>query len=187
MLDATTIYTAPDLPPAPLNPSAPKWRALWTRSHSEQLVHDQLAAQGFSPFLPKVAVWSRRGGVRHLIHVPMFPGYLFLQHEMGKTAYLKVCQARGLVRVLGERWDRLAEIPADEIGPIRILSEAGEPALPHPYLKEGRRVRVIRGPLTNVEGLLVETRAERGLVVLSIELLQRSVSITIDCTDIEAA
>lgn len=31
----------------------PRWFALWTHSHSEQLVHDQLASKGFSPLLPK--------------------------------------------------------------------------------------------------------------------------------------
>jgi transcriptional antiterminator NusG len=168
-------------------PSPSKWRALWTRSHSEQLVHDQLAAKGFRPFLPKMQVWSRRGGVQHVIDVPMFPGYLFLNHEMDKSAYLKVCQARGLVRVLGERWDCLAEIPDRQIDAIRTVTAAGERVLPHAYLTAGRRVRILRGPLKGVEGSLVQTHATRGLLVLSIELLQRSVSVSVDCTNVEPA
>ncbi len=167
--------------------SPPKWRALWTRSHSEQLVHDQLAAKGFSPFLPKMNVWSRRGGVQHLIQVPMFPGYLFLNHEMDKAAYLKVCQARGLVRVLGDRWDCLAEIPEREISGIQALAASGEHVMPHAYLQEGRRVRIVRGPLAGVEGRLVDTQSERGVLVLSIELLQRSVSVSVDYTSVEPA
>jgi transcription antitermination factor NusG len=150
-------------------------------------VYDQLAARGFTPFLPKMTVWSRRGGVQHLIHVPMFPGYLFLNHELDKAAYLKVCQARGLVRVLGDRWDCLAEIPEREITAIQLLAASGEHILPHPYLQQGRRVRIVRGPLKGVQGVLTDTQSNRGVLVLSIELLQRSVSVSVDCTNVEPA
>jgi hypothetical protein len=58
----------------------PLWYALYTRSHCEQLVRDQLAAKGFHVFLPKIDVWSQRAGKGHLISVPMFPGYRNLSH-----------------------------------------------------------------------------------------------------------
>ena len=62
-----------------------KWYAVWTKSHCEQIVHDQLAAKGFELFLPEIDVWSSRAGTRRLISTPMFPGYLFVHHEMDKT------------------------------------------------------------------------------------------------------
>jgi transcriptional antiterminator NusG len=164
-----------------------KWRALWTHSHSEQLVHDQLASKGFRPFLPKIQVWSRRRGEQRTIQVPMFPGYLFLNHDLDKSAYLKVCQVRGLVRILGERWDRLAEIPDAQIDTVQRVAAAGQRVMPHPYLTEGRRVRIVRGPLCGVQGLLVEADSNAGTLVVSIELLQRSVSVGVDCTDVEPA
>jgi transcription antitermination factor NusG len=172
MNEGTTIQTA----------TAHAWHALWTRSHCEQLVHDQLAAKGFDLFLPTVARWSRRGSVQHLIRTPMFPGYVFLQGEVDKTRYIEVVKARGLVHVLGERWDRLATIPDEEIDAIRRIVDAGVPALAHTYLSEGHRVRITRGPLTDVEGVLVRTKPNRGLLVVSIDLLQRSVAVQVDCT-----
>src|SRR2546428_14118698 len=60
------------------------WHAVWTRSHCEQLVHDQLAVKGFDLFLPRIDQWSRRGGVRRLIRVPLFPGYVCLHGAMDK-------------------------------------------------------------------------------------------------------
>ncbi|MBI2468600.1 MAG: hypothetical protein HYV62_12435 [Candidatus Rokubacteria bacterium] len=159
-----------------------KWYALATRSHCEQLVHDQLATRGFRPFLPWIDVWSRRAGVRHRIRIPMFSGYLFLHQAMDKTSYVEVCKTRGLVRILGERWDRLAEIPVSEIEAIQRLACAGVPALPHPYLREGQRVRITGGPLADVEGILLRTKPNKGLVVPSIDLLQRSVAVEVDCT-----
>src|SRR5262249_51065454 len=82
-----------------------RWYAVWTRSHCEQIVHDQLAAKGFELFLPEVDIWSSRAGARRLISTPMFPGYLFVHHAMDKTSYLEMAKTRGLVKILGEQWD----------------------------------------------------------------------------------
>src|SRR5207245_11325971 len=89
----------------------PPWRVLWTRSNCEQLVHDQLAVKGFDLFLPTAEAWSRRGGVRVRGRVPRFRGYLFLRHAVDKASYLEICKARGLVRILGDRWDRREPVP----------------------------------------------------------------------------
>jgi transcription termination/antitermination protein NusG len=163
------------------------WHAIWTQSHAEQLVFDQLAAKGFTPFLPKLEVWSRRGNLRRIRSVPMFPGYLFLQHTIDKASYVEILKARGVVRILGDRWDRLAIVPASEIEAIRRVAGAGPAAQPHPYLREGRRVRILRGPLSGVEGILLTNRPDKGLLVISIDLLQRSVAVEVDCTLVAAA
>lgn len=163
--------------------NAPAWYVLWTRSHCEQLVHDQLSARGFESFLPKISQWSRRNGLRHLVRAPMFPGYLFLRHDaMDKMSYIEVCKTKGLVRILGERWDHLGTVPSGEIEAIQKVIEAELPAMPHPYLREGQRVRVARGPLANAEGILVKSEPKRGVLVLSVDLLRRSVGVEIDCT-----
>ncbi len=166
---------------------ARKWYALWTKSHCEQMVCDQLAAKGFHAFLPKIEAWSRRGGVRHHIPVPMFPGYLFLHHAMELNSYIEVLKTRELVRVLGDGRDRLAVVPDAEIEAIQKVVQARLPALPYPYLREGQRVRITEGPLTGVEGILVHTKPNKGLLVLSIELFQRSVAVEVDCTFAVAA
>ena len=165
----------------------PKWHALWTHSNCEQLVHDQLAPKGFQVFLPRVQVWSRRGGSRKLVSSPMFPGYLFIRHSMDKTSHVEVLKSRGLVRVLGERWDRLSTIPDDEIDAVRRTVDARLPALPYPFLREGQRMRILHGPLAGVEGILVRGDAHKGLLVLSLELLRRSVAVEIDCTLVAVA
>jgi len=168
-------------------PDAGPWHVLWTRSHSERIVQDQLAGKGFEVFLPEIDVWSRRAGQRHLIRRPLFEGYLFLRHPLDKAAYIEVSKARGLVSVLGERWDRPATVPDREIAAIRSLVEARLPVMSHPYLKEGHRVRIVRGALAGAFGILTRRRPDRGLLVLSIEVLRRSVAVEIDCTAVVAA
>jgi transcription termination/antitermination protein NusG len=165
----------------------PQWYALYTWSHREQLVYDQLTGKGFTALLPKIDIWSRRGGIRHRISIPMFPSYLFLHHFIDKVSYIEICKARGLVRVLGKGWDRLSVVPDDEIDAIKRVLRAKMPAIPHPYLREGQRVRITHGPLTGVEGILVQSKPNKGLLVLSIELLCRSIAVEVDSTLVSAA
>jgi len=163
------------------------WYALWTRSHCEQLVYDQLIAKGFHTLLPKMNVWSRRNGVRRFTLTTMFPGYLFLHHAMDKDSYIAVRKAQGLVGILGERWDRLAVVPEREIEAIQTTMKSSLPVLPHPYLREGQRVRVTHGPLADIEGVLVRTKHNKGRLVISLDLLQQSVAVEIDCTMVVSA
>ena len=163
------------------------WHVLWTRSNCERMVHDQLVVKGFQVFLPTIDVWARRGGERVRARVPLFRGYLFLRYAMDKAAYLDICQARGLVRLLGERWDRLDAVPDSEIGAIEAALRSGLTILPHPYLREGQRVRITSGPLVDVEGVLLESEPGKGVLVISVHLLRRSVAVRLDCTRVEAA
>lgn len=181
-----TITTEAYAREAVVVPTAPTfWCTLWTASHCERQVEEHLARKGFEVFLPTVDIWSRRKSGRRLIQAPMFPGYLFLRHAMDKTAYVEVRKTRGLVRILGERWDRLAVVPDTEVTAIRQVVVSRLRTLPHPYLQEGRQVWIRRGPLAGVAGILRQIDAGKGLLVLSVNLLQRSVAVVVDCTDVD--
>jgi len=117
----------------------------------------------------------------------MFPGYLFLPPPRDKQEFIEVRKAHGLVALLGQGWDRPALVPSRDIEAIHRLSESSQAALPHPYLKEGTRARIDRGPLVGLEGILVRSDPGKGLMVLSVDLLQRSVAIEVDCTMVSAA
>src|SRR5256885_5445994 len=166
---------------------SPAWHVLWTKSNFEQLVHDQLAGRGFETFLPKINVWSRRAGQRQLVRRPMFPGYLFLRNPLDKDTYIEVRKARGLVTVLGETWERPAVVPDRETASGLALSESDLPSIPYPYLREGMRVRIASGPLAGVQGILERRKAEKGFLVLSVDLLSRSVAVEVDCTSVVPA
>jgi len=158
----------------------PEWYAAWTRSHCERAVAQQLSARGFETFVPEIATWSRRGGWAHLIQAPMFPGYLFVRTAIDKQRYVEMLKARGLVRLLGDGWDRLAPVPATEIDAIQRVVDARVPATAHPHLSLGDRVIVVAGPLAGVEGIFVQDQPHKGRLVLSVALLGRSVAVEID-------
>jgi transcription antitermination factor NusG len=182
-LQERTLADAASLGPAAEAP----WYVLWTHSHCEALVEQQLEGRGLHPYLPRIDAWSVRAGQRRRISVPMFPGYLFLHDVLDRAAHVEVLKARGLVRVLGERWDRPAEVPAGEVEAIARLASSRLSTFAHPYLREGRRVRIVTGPLAGVEGILAEVRRDRGLLVISVHLLQRSVAVQVDCAQVEPA
>jgi transcription antitermination factor NusG len=106
---------------------------------------------------------------------------------MDKMSYIDVRKARGLVRILGERWDRLSVVPDAEIDAIQKALSTPLPIRPHPYLQEGQRVRITQGPLTGIEGILLQSKPAKGLLILSIDLLQRSVAVEVDWSMVTAA
>ena len=146
-----------------------------------------LATKAFDVFLPAIDAWVRRGGVRLRSRVPLFRSYLFVHHAMDKASYLEVTKTKGLVRLLGERWDRLEVVPDGEVEAIQRVVRTRLPVLPYPYLRDGQRVRITRGPLADVEGVLVRSNQNKGLLVISVNLLRRSLAVQVDCTLVESA
>jgi transcription antitermination factor NusG len=169
---------------APETGAEARWYVVWTRSNYEQRVCDELSEKGFNIFLPQLDQWRRRKNMRYILRVPMFPGYLFINHPIDKWSYIKVCNTKGVVKILGANWDRLAAVSDSEVDAIRSIQRADLPTMPHPFLREGERVRVTRGSLANVEGILVKTEPKKGLLVLSIEILRQSVAVKVDCTHV---
>lgn len=158
------------------------WYAVWTRSHCERLVAQQLMAKGFSAFLPEIRVRSARAGATRVMPAPMFPGYLFVRDRMDKLRYVEVLKVRGIVRILEDGWTRLTPVADAEIDAIRRVVDANVPVSPYAHLQQGDRVRVVDGPLSGVEGIFVQDKLHKGRLVLSIDLLGRSVSAEIDDT-----
>jgi transcription antitermination factor NusG len=163
------------------------WHVLWTRSNSEQLVRNQLAAKGYEVFLPmihEITLGSLRGRKEPMRCVPMFKGYLFLRHRVDRRSFLDISNTNGMVHILGARWDHLAQVPDEELASIKLTQAIHEPMMPYPYLKVGSRVRIIRGTLANAQGILVQTELDHGLLVISVVLLQRSIAVKVSCADV---
>jgi transcription termination/antitermination protein NusG len=162
-----------------------QWSVLWTHSNCERRVGDQLTGKGFEILLPTLKSWSRRGGAQTSIARPMFPGYLFVRHAIDKRHYIEMLKAPGVVRMLGDRWDSPAPVPDDEIDAIRRVASGCVPVFPHAFLIEGQRVRIADGALAGLEGILIATKPQKGLLVVSVHLLQRSVAVEVESTQVE--
>lgn len=168
------------------NEAALGWHVLWTRSNCEQAVRDQLVARDYEVYLPMMHQWSRRTPTEKapVRLAPMFKGYLFVRHYIDKSAYLDISNTRGLVRILGERWNHLARVPDAELDTIKRLEDCRQPMFPYRYLRTGDQVRIIRGSLRGTQGILAQADLAKNMLVISVHLLQRSVAISVKCEDV---
>jgi transcription antitermination factor NusG len=154
------------------------WFALRVRSNCEQVAALHLRERGFEEFAPTYKTerqWSDR---KKQIDLPLFPGYVFCR--MNPEDRLPVLTVPGTVGLVGFGKGPSA-IPDHEIESIRTMFGSGLVVAPWPFLHEGQAVLIERGPLAGVEGILQEIKKTFRLVV-SIRLLQRSVSAEIDRT-----
>jgi transcription antitermination factor NusG len=159
-----------------------RWYAAYVCSRHEKQVVSQLQERRISCFLPVYRSLRRWKDRRKELELVLFPGYVFVHLDLRDR--LRVLQLPSVVRFVSFN-GHPAPLPDTE---IEILSKglaSGIRAEPHPYLKIGNRVRVRSGPLAGAEGILVR-RKDKFRVVLSIDLIMRSVAVEVDEADIEA-
>jgi transcriptional antiterminator RfaH len=161
-----SVGAKPDLP----------WFAVRVKSNYEKPVSAVLRGKGFEEFVPMYRAkrqWSDRIKV---IDLPLFPGYLFCRIDLNKR--LPLLTTPGFLYLVGK--GRIPE-PVDEQEVIAIQSvvRSGLPALPWPSVVVGQRVRLERGPLRGVEGVVAKI-ADQHRIYVNATLLQRSVSVQVD-------
>jgi len=156
------------------------WWALYTRHQHEKTVADMLAAKGFEVFLPLYESMRRWKDRQKMLSLPLFPCYVFVRGGLNRR--LQVVTTPGVHMVLSHG-EHVALIPEIEIEAIRKTLEGPFRVEPHPFLKCGERVRVIRGTLDGVEGILVRKKNQTRLV-LSVAMVAQSVAVEIDAADV---
>lgn len=161
-------------------PSSPyRWFALQTRSRHEKVVEGQLEMRNVEHFLPMMKRMSQWSDRKKEIKVPLFAGYCFARFPLADR--LPVLQSQGVVRVVGSA-DRPEPIPDEEIDALKRLISSSN-YVSHPFLKEGMLVEVIKGPMQGIKGRLIRG-GRNARLVLSITLIQRSVSTEINADDV---
>jgi transcription antitermination factor NusG len=159
----------------------PAWWALYTRHQHEKMVATMLAAKGFEVFLPLYESMRRWKDRSMLLSLPLFPCYVFVRGTTQRRA--QVVTTPGIHMILSDS-GQVAVIPETEIEAIRRVVDGRFRVDPHPFLKCGQRVRVRRGSLAGVEGILVRKKSQCRLV-LTVDMLQQSVGVEIDASDVE--
>jgi transcriptional antiterminator NusG len=155
----------------------PRWYAVHTRSHHERTAKKELEAQSFEVYLPEYRTMSRRRDRRKEIRRPLFPGYVFVRTPLSGGRRIAVLQTRGVVRIIGTGY-RPVPVPDHELESVRILLSNSDDAGPCPVAQKGQLVQVMEGPLRGVVGV-VEAAKKRKIIV-SVELVGRAVSATLD-------
>jgi transcription antitermination factor NusG len=152
------------------------WFALQVRTRHESGIANYLQGQGYESFLPLYKCRKRWSDRVKEVQTPLFPGYLFCRFDPRDR--LPVMKIPGVMQIVGTN---RVPMPVDEveIRAIQTLVRSGMPNQPWPFLQVGERVRIESGSLCGLEGILMDFKGTHRLV-LSITLLQRSVSVEID-------
>lgn len=157
------------------------WFAVRTRTNHEKVAQAVLAAKKFDSFLPlyrERRTWSDR--IKE-IEIPLFPGYLFCWSNVEEHRH--ILNTPGVMNVVGSGRRPIA-IPDTEIENVKQFVASEIDSKPYPFLEVGQRIRLVRGPLAGVEGILKEFKTGYRLVV-SVTLLQRSIAAELDASWIE--
>jgi transcription termination/antitermination protein NusG len=155
------------------------WWVAHTRSRNEKALAWHLQTKNVQYFLPMTWKVSKTHGrtIRSLL--PLFTGYMFFcGNENDRIEALKSNRVANLIPVI----DSVKLIR--ELTPIDILIRQGTILLPHKYLKEGQRVRVIAGPLMGTEGIILR-EPEKLRLVLQVDILGQAASVEIDADFVE--
>jgi len=159
------------------------WIAIYTKSRFEKKVFKRLNDAGHECFLPlitEIKQWSDR---KKKIESPLIKSYVFV--KVTKNDLVSIYSIPGVVTVL-KHLGELAIVTEVEINNLKIVSNNSEAVeVIEPFvLKEGKPVRVIRGPL---EGLIAVYLSNSGQhrVIVKVDTLNSFIEITLPLSHIK--
>jgi len=134
---------------------------------------DGMGYETFEPTYRQRRKWTDRAKD---IEIPLFPGYTFCRID--PQYRLPLLKLPGVVNLVGVA-NQPEPIPDVEICAIRAIIDTKLAVQPWPFLHVGQNVRIQKGPLAGVEGILVGFKSDYRIVV-SVKLLQRSIAAQLD-------
>jgi transcription antitermination factor NusG len=159
------------------------WFAILARTGKEKNATLLLENAGYECYLPVIKFTRQWSDRLKEIELPLFPGYLFCR--MNPHNRLPVLITPGVIQIVGVG---KTPIPVDEqeIAAIQRVGKSGISTMPWPYLQVGHVAQIEEGPLRGMTGIVI--RIKSGLkLVLSVNLLQRSIAVEVDRSWIGAA
>lgn len=160
---------------------ARRWYAIYTKHQHEKKCADLLRQKSIEVFLPlyeSVRRWQDR---KKVLSLPLFPSYVFLRSNL--EARLNILNTPGVFFIVGNARGACPIADAD-IESMRAIIGSRLPVESHPVLQSGDPVRIRRGPLAGIQGILTRVNNQDRLV-LSVEPLRRAISVEVNVADVE--
>jgi transcriptional antiterminator RfaH len=169
-----------------LDLAAPSWLLAYTRPRMEQTALVNLERQGFEVYLPLFKTCRRTVDALQPCFEAMFPRYVFLRARNQRQSLAAVASTRGvcsLVRFGGEA----AQVSPDALEKIREFERQRKEAELDAIspIQPGAKVRVRKGALKGIEGLVVSVARQR--VTFLLEMLGRDQQVTVAHGELELA
>jgi transcription antitermination factor NusG len=168
------------IPPGQELQTERRWYACYTRARAEKQVAKTLEQRGIESFLPLVGRERQWKDRKKLVEFPLFPSYVF--GKFGLRQMHDVLMTPGVSTIVRTR-GRPAPIAEDELENVRRFAQAlatsGVEPETRPLIGAGQRVRVTEGAFAGVEGVVIESRG-RKRVVVGISAIGQGLEIDID-------
>ena len=159
--------------PLPLDQGRPWW-VVHTRPRCEKKLQEAADRQGFVAYLPLQSRPHRYGNRRRAYEVPLFPGYVFCMADgAGRQWLLQNRYTANLLEVFDQG------LLVRQLDQLRIALTSGQILEVMPYLEQGRRVRVLAGPLRGLEGIVLRVKGKTR-IVLNVDMIRESVVMEMD-------
>jgi len=178
-MDSLTTAYVPETVGAGLD-SGRQWYVVRVKPQHERTVSYSLLKKGFERYVPLYKTLRRWSESLKELGLPIFPGCVFCRLALEDAP--EVLATPAVYQLVGHG---AVPVPVEEheLHTIQRIESAGLPIAPWPYLREGQRVQVARGPLTGVTGMLAGS-TKTWHVVVNVHLLQRGVAVTVGRSDL---
>ena len=159
-----------------------RWYVVYSKPHREDYVQYHLLRRRLEVFFPRLQLPSSATRVRQI--VPLFPNYLFVRLELPQqySAALWCPGVRYLVNVNG------TPVPLED-GVVEFLRQRADSqgivALTT-HFTVGQEVRVTRGPLEGLTGILQDPPDGKGRIRILMKLLNRDLQVQLPHDRVES-
>lgn len=152
-----------------------RWYVLYTRTQLQFKAEEQLKEINIITYLPTHYVFKKWSDRKKKVLEPVFKGYIFI-HATEKER-IKATEVAAVIKCVF--FDgKPAEIKCKEMESLQsLLSTHQEEIMIANYIEIGKKVKIIRGPLEGVEGVVLISDKKGQRLGITIELLQRTVSV----------
>lgn len=161
-----------------------EWYAVRTKSRHEKKVDERLKEKLFTVFWPKIEVWSRRKDRKKKILASLFPGYLFVKCDLTSEIWLDIIKTHGVAGMVS-LVNEPTPIPESQIESVKKILDSKVAVKLHPFINVGDRVIVVEGPLEGAVGFYIQPNYDKGKLVVSLELLNRSIEVEVEGSAVE--
>ena len=159
-----------------------KWYVLQSKPQKENIVSAQLCREGncFQTFFPKIR--------NHLGVRPLFPSYLFVYGDLENLENYQMLKfTRGVLRIIGSREGKPIPVPDEAIsliqgrmGPDGLIDQST-------IFRMGQVVRVRRGPMKDLIGILERPVSEAGRIQVLFKMFKYPIRAVLKFEDLATA
>jgi len=140
-----------------------KWYALYTKSRTEKKVYQLLREKGVEAYLPLLKTLKQWSDRKKWVEEPLFRSYIFIR--ISERERLDAIRTDGVVRMITFQ-GRPVSIPDKQIEAVRAYINEGEDRVEKEVqFERGNRVEVTHGTLQGLQGIMVETKGKKRVMV----------------------